>query len=223
MSKPRNYFAIITTAIVVLVVAIIATVVVVMNNSATSGGDAPQSAIINSDTGAVTLGSGENTLTTYVDFMCPACGKFENTYGPDLRKQMDAGKLKMEFHPISILDRLSQGSGYSTRAASALYCVAENDPDATMSYIQMLYSNQPKENTAGLSDSELSTLAQQSGAKNSGQCIVSETYKKYVAAKTKLTPLAPGASSISTPTILLNGQNVTLTGDVNADILSKLK
>lgn len=222
MSKQRNWFAIWVTTAVVAVIAVIAAIVVIGNNNATSAGDPPKSSIVNGDTGAITFGTGEHKLDTYVDFMCPACGKFEDSYGPDVRKKVDEGKLTLNLHPIAILDRASGGTQFSTRAASAMYCVAENDPSAAMDYLQMLYLNQPKEGSSGLTNDDLVRFAQQSNAKNSDSCIASAKYSKYVTALTKKTPVADGQKSISTPTIVLDGSFITLTGDVNGDLISKI-
>lgn len=222
MSKQRNWFAIWVTTAVVVVIAVIAAIVVIGNNNATSAGDPPKSSIVNGDTGAITFGTGEHKLDTYVDFMCPACGKFEDSYGPDVRKKVDEGKLTLNVHPIAILDRASGGTQFSTRAASAMYCVAENDPSAAMDYLQMLYLNQPKEGSSGLTNDDLVRFAQQSNAKNSDSCIAGAKYSKYVTALTKKTPIADGQKSISTPTIVLDGSFITLTGDVNGDLISKI-
>lgn len=222
-SNNKNYFAIWVTIAVVIVTLGIGTIVVIGNNAATSPGTPPDSKIVNSDTGAISFGDGDQVLDTYVDFMCPACGNFEDAYGPGIREQINDGTLTLNVHPISILDRMSVGSKFSTRSASAMYCVAENDPDAAMSYFQMLFANQPEENTEGWANADLVRFAEQSGAVNSSSCIEDETFSKYVTALTKDTPLAPGASSITTPTVMLDDEYVTLTGDVDADLFSKMK
>ena len=70
------------------------------------------------------------TVTTYVDYMCPACNQFETENAALLDDLREKGEVKVEYVPIAILDRFSQGTRYSTRSAGAAYCVAEHDPDA---------------------------------------------------------------------------------------------
>ena len=79
------------------------------------------------ETGAIAVGDGENTLDTYIDFMCPVCNQFEQAYGETIQSLVDDGTITLNIHPISILDRESQGTEYSTRAANAMYCVAAAD------------------------------------------------------------------------------------------------
>lgn len=222
MSKQRNWFAIWVTAAVAVAIIAVTAIVVVANNEASSPGTPPQSEIIDGETGAITFGDGEHVLDTYIDFLCPACGNFEDAYGPDIRQGITDGKITMNVHPISILDRASSGTKFSTRSASAMYCVAENDPDAALTYLQMLYMNQPEEGSTGLTNDDLIRFAQQSAATNSDDCIADEKYTKYVSAMTERTPIPEGSSSISTPTILLDGDFIKLTGDVQADLLSKI-
>ena len=66
-------------------------------------------------------------MDTYVDFMCPVCNQFEQAYGEAIQGLVDDGTITLNIHPISILDRASQGTEYSTRAANAMYCVAAAD------------------------------------------------------------------------------------------------
>ena len=68
--------------------------------------------------------------TTYIDFMCPVCNQFEQLYGPTIQGLVDDGTITLGIHPIAILDRQSQGTEYSTRAANAMYCVAVADAEA---------------------------------------------------------------------------------------------
>jgi protein-disulfide isomerase len=102
-----------------------------VNNAATDPGEPPQGSGIDQETGAVVVGDGEQSMDTYIDFMCPICGQFEEAYGDAILELVDDGTITLNIHPISILDRYSQGTEYSTRAANAMYCVAEADPPAS--------------------------------------------------------------------------------------------
>lgn len=225
-----NWFAIATTIAVVVALVVITVIVVVMNNAAAAPEPSrtPQSSTIDSETGAISVGSGSNTLDTYIDFMCPICKSFEQTYGPAIEEQVDAGTLTLNIHPISILDSRSQGTEYSSRAAGAMYCVAETQPDKALAFMQALYENQPGEGTPGLTDEQIVQIASSVGVtdvETVQQCITDGTYKQFAQSITEKTPVQPGQSGIATPTLVLNGEtlsNSTLTGDPQTDIVDKL-
>lgn len=200
-SKP-NWFAIgISIAVVVALVAL-GGVVVWMNNQANDAGPAPQGAVIDSETGAISFGEGDKVVDTYIDLMCPACNAFEQTFADQLTELAADDKITLNVHPISILDRFSQGTNYSSRAAAAVYCVAESDADKTLEYIATLYENQPVENTPGLTDEQLIAYAEEVGAAGAESCITDGTYLKYPAAQANAHDIQ------GTPTIELDGEVV---------------
>lgn len=206
-----NWFAIWVSVAVVAVVAVVVALVVWMNNSATDPGTAPSGSGIDQQTGAVVVGSGEQTLDIYIDFMCPACSQFEQTYGDEILDLVNDGTITLNIHPIAILDRYSQGAEYSTRSANAMYCVAEADPDAAVPFMQAMFAQQPDENSTGLTDDEILAIAKSVGVEGIDSCVTDGTYKKFVAAMTDKTPIAPGSSGISTPTIAVNGEVISNT------------
>ncbi|WP_460802083.1 DsbA family protein [Microbacterium sp. GXF6406] len=202
-----NWFAVGISIAVVVVLAGLATLVVVMNNQATAPGVAPQSALVNEETGAISFGSGDTEIDTFVDFMCPICGTFEDTYGESLQSAAANDEITLNLHPISILDRFSQNTEFSTRAAASVYCVAAESPDSTLDYFNLLFDNQPAENTTGLTDDELSALAEQVGAGDAASCIADGTYMRYIASQTRTHDIA------GTPTVEIDGERLD-----NADI-----
>ncbi|GAD34971.1 putative protein-disulfide isomerase [Microbacterium sp. TS-1] len=204
-----NWFAIWVSTAVVVVVALIVALVVWMNNSATDPGTPPTGSGINQETGAVVVGEGSQTLDTYIDFMCPICGQFETTYGPEILDLVADGTITLNIHPISILDRYSQGTEYSTRAANAMYCVAEADPDTAVPFMQAMFEQQPAEQSTGLTDDQILQIASDAGVTGIDSCVTDRTYASFVTAKTKETPIQPGASGIGTPTIAVNGETIS--------------
>ncbi len=203
-----NWFAIWVSVAVVAVVAVVVALVVWMNNSATDPGTAPSGSGIDQQTGAVVVGSGEQTLDTYIDFMCPVCSQFEQTYGDEILDLVNDGTITLNIHPISILDRYSQGTAFSTRSANAMYCVAEADPDAAVPFMQAMFKNQPAENSTGLTDDQILEIAKSVGVEGIDSCVTDGTYKKFVTSMTEKTPIAPGSSGIGTPTIAVNGETI---------------
>lgn len=201
-----NWFAIWVSVAVVAVVALVIALVVWMNNSANDPGTLPSGSGIDQSTGAIIVGDGEQTLDEYLDFMCPICGQFESAYGEEILDLVNDGTITLNIHPISILDRYSQGTAFSTRAANAMYCVAEADPDAAVPFMQAMYDNQPEENSTGLTDEQILEIAKGVGVESIDTCVTDGTYTDFVAAMTDKTPVQPGSSGIGTPTLAINGE-----------------
>ncbi|MFT4246205.1 MAG: DsbA family protein [Micrococcaceae bacterium] len=145
--------------------------------------------------------NGKVKLTMYVDFMCPACGAFEKANSATIKSLLDQGKVEVEYHPIAILDRMSNGTNYSTRALNAVACVANQSPENAYSMISVLYANQPEENSDGLDDNKLASLGKQASGKDISKCVKNQTYKSW----TKVVSQNSIDSGISgTPTIYIN-------------------
>lgn len=158
-----------------------------------------------SDRGGLVLGDEEApvTVTTYVDFLCPACEQFETENAALLDELREKGTVRVEYVPIAILDRLSSGTRYSTRSAGAAYCVAESDPDLVPLLVSALYENQPEEGGSGLPQEQLVQIAQVIGVSDAGrQCITDGTYEGYAAA---VTDQASQDGVQGTPTVLVDG------------------
>ena len=157
--------------------------------------------------------SGVLDIQMYVDYLCPICGDFEKTNGQYISSLLENGKTNVEIHPISILDHLSQGSKYSSRAANAAACVANYSPNQFYDFHNLLYANQPKENTTGLSDDELikyTTEAKVDKADAIASCIKDQEFKAWVDASTSRALNGPIPDTnvdkvAGTPTVIVNG------------------
>ena len=221
-AKSNNSFAIWVSVAVVAVLVLVGALVVWMNNTASAPGPVPAAANINTETGGIAVGTGSNSVDTYVDFMCPYCNQFEQAEGETIRQLIDDGSITLNVHPVSILDRVSQGTQYSTRSASAAYCVAESDPDALLDFITAMYAQQPAESSPGLTDDEIVAIAEGAGATNSSSCITDGTYMDFATTMTQNLPTNPATGGASTPTLVVNGEYVTVTYDPQTDIVARL-
>lgn len=210
VGRTTNWFAIWVTAAVIALVAIVTVVVVVGNNQAVSPGTPPDSQIVNAETGAISVGTGDEVVATYIDFMCPACNSFEQTFGPSLELLATSDKITLDVHPVAILDRLSSGTQYSTRAANALYCVAEVSPEAVLPFMQGMFAQQPAEGSSGLTDVEILSIAASAGASDISACVTETRYSKFVTAMTKTMPADPATGRTGTPTVAINGDYTSL-------------
>ncbi|WP_084212035.1 DsbA family protein [Pseudonocardia acaciae] len=159
-----------------------------------------------------------NTVDVYEDLLCPICGRFESSYGGDLTKAINDGKIQVRYHPVAILNRLTTPPGYSQRAANAVVCSAE--AGVFSAYHEKLYAEQPKERSAGYTDQQLIEMAQQVKAPASfAQCVTSSKHLRAVQVETQraggdASLRAPGRDSFGTPTIMVNGKRADL-GDDN--------
>ncbi|WP_425956009.1 DsbA family protein [Xylanimonas sp. McL0601] len=110
-----------------------------------------------------TATAGVPEVGIYFDYMCPICGQFEQTNKAALETFVKDGTANVVMFPVSILDRVSQGTEYSTRAAAAAAWVADRAPATFLDFHEALYANEPQEQTAGHTDQELADLAKQAG------------------------------------------------------------
>lgn len=218
---------------VVVVVALIVVAVLVLTSvfgslarsSTNEQGGSPNSSGSSAAPGGtqddgIVLGSGGGDairIVTYIDYFCPYCGQFESTNAEQLSEWVANGDVVLEVHPISILDRASLGTRYSTRAANAAACVSESSPGSFEAFSALLFARQPAENTEGLSDADLIDLASDAGvteASDVRECIQSEQFSGWVAEATERALGGPLPNSdldalTGTPTVIVDGAQYT--------------
>ena len=152
-------------------------------------------------------------IQMYVDYLCPICGQFEKTNGEYINGLLDNGGATVEIHPIAILDRLSQGTKYSTRATDAAACVANYSPNQYYTFHNLLFANQPEENSTGLTDEQLIDLTKDAKVKDASSiasCIRNQDFKAWVGNSTARALNGPIPNSNvdkvqGTPTVIVNG------------------
>jgi protein-disulfide isomerase len=143
-------------------------------------------------------------VTFYEDFLCPACGNFERTFGPTVSKLIDIGAIAADYSMVSILDN-AHNQNYSSRAGAAALCVADESIDAFRRFHTALYSAniQPDERGASFPDNaKLIELAREAGVVGKvPDCINSGKYLSKVTGESAAAKINP------TPTIKINGEN----------------
>lgn len=217
--RTTNWFAIWTSVAVVVVIVAIGGIVWWGNAKADDPGALPQSSNIDTDTGAIVFGDGPDVVKTYVDFMCPYCGQFEASEGDTVKQLLADGRITLEVHPVSILDRLSQGTQYSSRSAAAMFAVAKADPANAYAFLQAMFAAQPAESSTGLTDDEIIGIARSAGVDVTSDlesAITSGEYISFAQAQS----LPDGATG--TPTLIVRDQIVPVTYDPQADLLDRL-
>jgi protein-disulfide isomerase len=181
---------------------------VVAPSTADASGGIPVSA-----NGVGVAGAPGVTVEIYVDLMCPACGVFDQVNRDDIAALEQEDGVTVVYHPVSILDHVSQGSAYSTRAANAVGVVADQDPENMPAFVAALLADgtMPDEGTKGLTDAELAEVAQSVGVP---RAVTDEftrsttkggrTFAAWVAAGTAALP-ENSAGVSGTPSIVIDG------------------
>ena len=155
---------------------------------------------------AFTIGTGTVVVDLYEDFMCPVCHEFETQSGATIKQLISTNKVTVRYHPVAILDRASNGTEYSTRAAGAAAAAAEGGK--FIEYHDVLYANQPAENSNGLTNAKLIDLGKSVGLTSAAfsDAINNKTYDAWAG---KVTETFAARGYTGTPTIVVAGKQVT--------------
>ncbi|MFS0885994.1 DsbA family protein [Aeromicrobium sp. 179-A 4D2 NHS] len=140
----------------------------------------------------------------FEDFLCPACGQFEQVSGAFLKQQAAAGAINLRFMPFSFLHNQSTND-YSRRATNVAMCAVDADgPEAFWKLHALLYANQPSEGGAGPENAELIDLAEEAGVTGIDECVRTEKFVPWID-ESKDT-LADERKISGTPTVHINGK-----------------
>ena len=152
-----------------------------------------------------------NRVVIYQDYQCPICQLFEVPNSSQLKTWAESGLATIEIHPISFLDGQSLNN-YSSRATNAAFCVANSQPEKFFAVNSALYANQPAEQSAGPSDSELKSTLSGAGVTMNAEmntCIDQKRYAKFIENRTAEALSKPAVTGTEIPTgtpyILVNG------------------
>jgi len=155
-------------------------------------------------------------IQIWVDYQCPVCAVFEQTNNEQITTLIEQGAATLEIHPVAILDRASLGARYSTRSTNAAACVANYSPDTFFDFHNVLFANQPEEQTSGPDDEALIALAEEAGVSelsNVEECVTDERFEGWVEAATQRAVTDPALlneqGQFGTPTVLVNGERFT--------------
>jgi protein-disulfide isomerase len=159
-------------------------------------------------------------LSLYEDFLCPICGRFEQTFGPTVSQLVDDGQVAADYYMVAILDS-SHSQNYSSRAGGAAYCVADadtaSDKPTFRRFHTALYTKQPSETGSTFpTNAELAGTARDAGASDGAQdCIDKGTYTALSAG------LGEATNVNATPTVLINGDEYQFS--TPDDLVAKVK
>jgi len=159
------------------------------------------------------------SIRIYLDYFCPICNEFETANYDQISSWVKSGAATIEIHPISILDRSSLGTRYSSRAANAAGCVATYAPNDFWAFTHEMYLKQPTEDTVGLTNAQIVGVikdAKVSDISAITKCVNDERYKSWVTDATNRAlngplPDANVKNVTGTPTVIVDGQQFPIT------------
>ncbi len=157
------------------------------------------------ESGLVAGGDGPVTVEVYIDFMCPPCSDLDDELSSTVDQLLTDRKIKLIWHPVAYLDRYSEGTEFSTRAASAARCAAE--AGGLKEFGEEMLINQPEENTIGLTDDEIVGIGRDVGITDSrfAQCVRDHKYKSWVG---HINQEADNRGIDSVPAVFVNGKRL---------------
>ncbi|TKV61302.1 serine/threonine protein kinase [Nakamurella flava] len=229
-SRSNNRTQLIIGGVAIALIAAVVVIGIMMNRSNTAvqadGYGASTNSVTTVNGNVMTISSATPpagttpvTIDLYADALCPICGQFERQYGQQINQAVDQGKLVVNLHMLNFLDRGSFSKDYSSRAAGALLCVAQNQgstPGLVLSYYTKLFAEgtQPEEQgTSDLTNAQLADLAKGLGANDtSTSCIsagssVAAAQANATASSATLQGIVGG---VRTPSVVHDGQIVNI-------------
>jgi protein-disulfide isomerase len=147
-------------------------------------------------------------IQVYEDFQCPACKEFTDNVETQLMQStyISSGQVYYEFMHFPFLDSGQVTSQESHQAANASMCA--NAQEKFWPYHDILFANQGIENGGNFTDKRLEAFAQSLGLdmNSFNKCFSANTYSAEIEADYQ-EGVAAGVNS--TPSVFLNGKNVT--------------
>jgi len=217
-------------AVIAAVVVVAVVVAIVIGNSKSEAGSAgnttPIGVVGGSGGGvlvnAATAKANAPTLDLFEDFQCPSCGRLEKSIGAQIASMAKAGEMKLVVHVLSFLDGNLKNDS-STRSANAAACAA--DAGKFLEYHAAVFAGQPAQEGAGYTDAQLTEFAKTAGIDGPAlstwqKCTTSGQHAKYV---TEVQTAAEKAGVFGTPTVRLNGKDVTATLTTPAALVAQVK
>ncbi|MCF4137870.1 DsbA family protein [Streptomyces sp. Tue 6430] len=226
-AKVKRQVVVACSVVAVLAVAGGIGYAVVQNNKPTYWEEAEDKPLVKpaNTTGAngttVVMGksTAEKTLVMYEDPRCPVCAQFEQTVGPKLKSDYDAGKFKLQFVGATFLDNGLSGEG-SKNALSALGAALDVSPEAFLEYKTALYSAKwhPEESDDKFKDDSYlikaaDTVSALKGNAAFQKAVKDGTYDRWAL---EMSETFDKSGVSGTPTLKMDGKALTSPGSQNA-------
>ncbi|MGW7417428.1 thioredoxin domain-containing protein [Streptomyces sp. NPDC054863] len=173
----------------------------------------------NGTTVVVGKAGAKKTLELYEDPRCPSCAGFEQANGEQIKKDVDAGKYKIQYIGATFIDNMAGGEG-SKNATSALGAALNVSPEAFLAFKGALYSqaNHPEETVDKFADDNyLIKIADQvpalKGNKKFQDAVKGGTYDAWAL---KMSAKFDKSGIKGTPSLKMDGKTVVKEGTDSA-------
>jgi protein-disulfide isomerase len=169
-------------------------------------GQSPTPTTLDTSTGVL-------SVVEYIDYADPNAASFETTNASNIQGWVTQGYATLEIHPVAV--NSTDGNDPSTRAANAVACVANTNPDAVIAVHNALIADQSTIASAGLSNDDLVALVTKAGVTDAGvtQCITSNSFSNWVSDATKRAKASVPNSDVpaltTVPLVLIDGASYT--------------
>lgn len=200
----------------VVVVVVVAAAGISVALAGTKSGSGPlvipaNSSGTNGTTIAYGNASNPNVLDVYEDFRCPICDKLENVDGKTIQQLADNGTYVIHYHMGTFLDNNLGGDG-SHEALAAAGAALNESVAKFKAWHDVLYANQPasEENDTFGSTNFLLSLAQKVPGLSTPAFVKAVKDGTYLPWANKVTDAFNASGITGTPTLKLNGQQLTL-------------
>lgn len=154
---------------------------------------------------SVVIGTGAVPVTVYEDYRCPPCQQVHDKVQPVLDAAVAAGKVKVTYHAVNLVDSKDDGKG-SLAAANAASCAFK--AGKFQPYHDALFAAQPDEKDDAFADpGKLITIAKTVPGLDSPDfeaCVHTQPYAGSI--KSTFTAISADPVFQGTPTILVNGR-----------------
>ena len=151
------------------------------------------------------------TLDLWVDFQCPACASFEESFGDQMAQMTQDNEVRLVVHVLSFLDS-NLGNDSSNRAANAAFCAPTRTPSCRTTRPSSRGSRSVRARATPMA--RLTEFAGKAGLTGAAlntwqQCYEARAHNQYV--ESVQTQSAKDGIN-GTPTLKLNGQPLELQG-----------
>ncbi|NJQ01243.1 DsbA family protein [Streptomyces zingiberis] len=162
--------------------------------------------------------TGAVRVDLYLDYLCPECRRTEQALATAVQDLVANGGVSVVHHPVAFLDDRSRPAGYSTRAASAAACAADEGKFAE--YSRILFAEQPPEQGPGLGEAELVAAGREAGITGATfeRCVKEARYRPWVR---YVSDVAASRKVALTPTVMVEGRRIDVTGPDPAAALAR--
>ncbi|GAA2004598.1 DsbA family protein [Catenulispora subtropica] len=161
------------------------------------------------DPGGIVYGKPDAKVAVEVDedVRCPYCKIAEGLFGGINKEYADAGKIKVQYHLVDLIDRVGGGQG-SLVGGATLACAADVGQAQFIAFHDLLFKNQPdeKNDTYGNVDNVLNLASQVPGLRSAAfdDCARSGKYAPWIKANYDYLSKKLGGS-VGTPDIYIDG------------------